>query len=375
MRSTHSGRLENYLGTQTVEELSGNMRGWYGPPIAVDGVPGQVFVTGDGDFIGECREGFEVTFMDRAEQLRRRIKSALRAASGNNKNRLSVGFATLEELINNAKYNGKAQQLQYSKTGQSSSNAGAGDLFFASGAIPAVGANASAAPGGRACDFTLAGAIGPQQNAATGESLFLVSQEAALTAASSVLFYDRLFDVLQTNDTTAQAVTGVPTRYQNTTPGAEDWAGGNFVFPETAVIVGTATAHNHTVCTYLDQAGNASTIPSIAGSASTINTVGAVDLLTAVNVFNWFMPLEVGDSGIQALTQIQKSATFPTGQLQYTIGHPLAWCGHVVARFSTANLGINTAFSMVRVFDGACISGLANIVNSVHMGSLTLVST
>lgn len=53
MRSTHSQQLERWLGHANVDHLSRSMRNWYGPPIAVHGVPGCVYATGDGDFIGE----------------------------------------------------------------------------------------------------------------------------------------------------------------------------------------------------------------------------------------------------------------------------------------------------------------------------------
>ena len=50
--STHSQQLERWIGGDTIEHLSRSMNGWYGPPIALAGVPGEVFATGDGDFIG-----------------------------------------------------------------------------------------------------------------------------------------------------------------------------------------------------------------------------------------------------------------------------------------------------------------------------------
>ena len=61
---THSDRLERWLGADQVARVSAAMRGWYGPPIAVHGVPGAVFATRDGDFIGEIRAGQEVGGVD-----------------------------------------------------------------------------------------------------------------------------------------------------------------------------------------------------------------------------------------------------------------------------------------------------------------------
>jgi hypothetical protein len=41
--ATHAGQLERWLGRETVEQLSASMRDWYGPPVALAGVPGKVF--------------------------------------------------------------------------------------------------------------------------------------------------------------------------------------------------------------------------------------------------------------------------------------------------------------------------------------------
>ena len=64
--STHSGRLERWLGKDKLESLSASMADWYGPPIAVAGVPGSVFIHKGGDFRGEIRDGFEMSVLDRA---------------------------------------------------------------------------------------------------------------------------------------------------------------------------------------------------------------------------------------------------------------------------------------------------------------------
>ena len=41
-RATHSGQLERWLGTEAINTLSEKMANWYGPPIAVAGVPGRM---------------------------------------------------------------------------------------------------------------------------------------------------------------------------------------------------------------------------------------------------------------------------------------------------------------------------------------------
>ena len=39
---THSDRLERWLGADQVQRVTDSMREWYGPPIALAGVPGNV---------------------------------------------------------------------------------------------------------------------------------------------------------------------------------------------------------------------------------------------------------------------------------------------------------------------------------------------
>jgi hypothetical protein len=76
MSLVHSQRLERWLGTQQVEDLSRGMRGWYGPPIAVAGVPGEVYANSDGDFSGKLRCGELMSGVDWAvDQLRRRCSA------------------------------------------------------------------------------------------------------------------------------------------------------------------------------------------------------------------------------------------------------------------------------------------------------------
>ena len=71
-KSTHSGQLERWLGVEMIADLTQNMKGWYGPPIAVHGVPGAVWATADGDFIGPIEAGYEAGPLDRAQDILKR---------------------------------------------------------------------------------------------------------------------------------------------------------------------------------------------------------------------------------------------------------------------------------------------------------------
>ena len=45
---THSDRLERWLGTERIEQISRNMKGWHGRQSICSTVPGSVRVCADG---------------------------------------------------------------------------------------------------------------------------------------------------------------------------------------------------------------------------------------------------------------------------------------------------------------------------------------
>jgi hypothetical protein len=371
-KSTHSGRLERWIGAEKIAEVSGNMRGWYGPPIAIQGVPGRVFATKDGDFIGDIRDGFECSALDRADAIRRRLARAMRIVSKRERSRLNAGFTSLSDLISEATAGNKQQAFSYQKNGTTGVISATNSLFHV-GTQPAAGVSAAAAPGGVAPTRATQGALIGWVNPAGGDTTHLVSANHISTVAgNSLLLYDRIFSVNKTmNSTAAEAVTGVPTRYQNTTAGAADYIGGNFLFIECTTVL-PGTAHNWTPCTYLDQANAASTLPLVTGNSA--NIVNRLDMPLGF----WFCPLETGDVGVKALTNMQASAAVATGVINFTIGHPLAWAVCPVANMVTTMDYLNTAFNLVRVFDDACLAFLEPIKSAVtataYTGTINIVS-
>lgn len=376
MRSTHSDRLERYLGPATVERISKGMQGWYGPKIAVS-VPGNVWATPDGDFVGEVRWGSEVTWMDYARDFARRLNAAARAMTKEHRLQLGVGgFTSVSDIINNATVNGYRQDLWYQKVGVTGVANATSSLWY-SGNLPQAGGNASAASAGRACTSSTTGAANALINGSTwtgSARAFITTAYVVSSAQNTLLAYDRLFDVAKTmSSTTTESVTGVPTRYTSTTSTDPDYVAGNFLFVEVGTANMGATGHNWTVCTYKDEGGNSSTLPSLTGNSGCI--AQRIDHPTN----QWFAPLEAGDAGIKALTQMQCSASVTaSGGLNFVIGHPLVWVPTIAANQCYVYDGINTSFNMVRVFDNACISFLE--VNkpattaTTYNGSLTIVS-
>lgn len=345
---THSDRLERWLGAQQVARVSAAMRDFYWP-IAMHGVPGAVYAMPGGDFRGEIRDGQEMSAVDRAADYLRRERRRHVTRIGHMK-RQAGAFGSLSALIA-AATGGKRQDFILNKAGPTA-NAGAQsvDLWTATGS-PTTGSPGAAAPGGTAYTSASAGAFSYVNPANANSGHFVTGNIAATLGGSTALLYDRLFAVAKTmNSTATEAVTGVPTRYQNTVAGTEDYIGGNFCYAVNPTTVLPATAHNWTVCQYTDQAGNAAqNFVSIAGQSAC--AVRCFDLQAGF----WFLPLAAGDVGVKALTQMQCSALVATGTIEFVIGHPIAFMPCPIANLICPTDGINTAFNLTRIYDNAAL--------------------
>lgn len=351
LKHVHSAHLERWLGPAKVESLSRNFRDWYGPPVCLRDVPGSVWATKGGDFVGHLSRGGFYSAMDSLhEYVRRLLQTGLVPRYGTT----YAGFASISDALQRAS-SGERQMLG---GGPIAKNGSTGVINITNslwrvGTQPQAGVAASAAPGGRVPVDSTAGGL-PFANPSSGTLHLTGADFNASIANNSLLLYDRIFDIAKTmNSTATEAVTGVPTRYQSSTASAADYAGGNFLFPEVGGTALAATAHNWTVCLYTDEAGTTGqTLPSVAGVASAI--ADRLDLGTS----QWFMPLAAGDVGIKNLEQMQCSAAVATGIINFVIGHPIAVMAFPV---------INTFFPFdwltnrdlaPRIFDDACLSFL-----------------
>jgi hypothetical protein len=353
MKSTNASHLERWLGRDQVETISRSMRGFYGPPIAMSGVPGEVYATGDGDFIGECRAGYEVTARDRARDIVNRFKYRLRHARRDQRAQLNAGFASLGALLTAGQY-GKSQTIYFEKVQAALSAVGGTGSVWNSGNTPVGGSVTSGAvPGGTVYDGSTLGSAEFTPAISGDYTYFAEARINDTIAGNNWLLYDRLWGCAYTTiSTSGQFSTGVPTRYTSTTPGAADYAGGNFAFVEVSTAL-DATAHNWTACTYTNQAGTTGKVfPDQVGVASAVLT--RVDHSGS----NFFLPLASGDSGMTALTYQQASATV-TGSVNFVMGHPIAFMPCPVAVFACVSDGLISAMNLVRVFDTACLSLLS----------------
>jgi len=348
-RSPHGGRLERWLGAPVVEQLSRSMRDWYGPAIAVGGVPGAVFVHKGGDFSGVLKSGQVLNGLDWALG---RMDRIIQHFGRSQRQRCNAGFASLSDLIAECTA-GKCREFFYNKTG-ATGVVGVTNSLWGLGAHPAAGANASNAPGGDAPTDATTGAVA-FDNVSPDTRHVVSAWVVASVAGQNLLCYDRIFQVNKTMASTAnESVTGVPTRYQSVTPGAADSAEGNFLFVEVGGTALAATAHNwDTSNLYTNQAGTGSrALPSLTGNS------GAIVRRLDHPVQQWFAPLASGDTGIQQLDQMHCSASVATGVINFVIGHPICWIPVPIINLICQADYINTAFGLIRIFDDAALAFL-----------------
>ena len=334
----HSDRIDRWLGPELAAHISALNRGFHGTkPIPIMGLPPGVGVRGDGEFVGKLDLGAESCLLQYQEDRKRKLtRHAIR--------RKQFGGWATDTALQAANF----QRAHFQKVFGTVIATSTWSSWLV-GNNPAAGAVASAAPGGV---VPTTGGI-PFNNSTANEFRFLSAETVCSANSSPVAFllYDRLFAVAKTiNSTATEAVTGVPTRYQSTTQGAENSSENNFLFIEVSTVLAN-TAHNWTACTYTDQSGNAgATLPSLAGIA----TCAANRLDMPINT--WFCPLAAGDSGIQALTQMQCDALVATGVCDFVIGHPIAWMPHIQINAHHADERILTAPNFARLYDNCCLA-------------------
>jgi hypothetical protein len=347
---THSDHLERWLGAEKVAQVSAAMRDWYGPPIAVHGVPGNVMAVNGGDFIGRIRAGSEVSALERAEAIliRERRYRRWRVARHT---RMLGAIGSYDAAIAAAFGTGRREFL-FNKAGTTGVVASTNTLWYV-GAQPAAGAAAGAAPGGTVPTSASTGAFTFDNPGGSETHHFVFGNPVSSVAANTLLLYDRLFSVTKTmNSTATEAVTGVPTRYQSSVASNIEYSAGNFLMIECRTAL-PATAHNWTVCTYTDQDGNVgATLPSVTGNSS--NIINRLDQPAST----WFCPLAAGDTGIKALTQMQCSAAVATGAIDFTIGHAIAFMPCGIANWVCEKDGLTTSMNLARIINDACLAFL-----------------
>lgn len=366
MKHTHSDRLERWLGTDHVKTLSEQFKNFY-YPVPVHGVPGNVYIMPGGDFTGEIKAGQFMNKHDGAAVTLRKLRNRIDAAPRRERALGALGemikaensamgqslsaFSSLDAVLAAAS-GAKSQMLRFMKTGAAAAAIGnANDLWIRAG-TPAAGAAGAAAPGGTIPVSTTNGSLLFKNIGVANSGHYLNWSLTASVINNSLLLYDRIFAVAcNPNSTAAQAVTGVPTRYQNTVPGAIDYIGGNFLYPANPTTVLAATAHNYTPLVYVNDGGTAGrTAQTMTGLSAC--PVSGIDL----SVGNWFVGLAAGDVGVKNLTSMQLSAAVATGTMDFVIAHPIAVNACPVANLACLDDGMYTSLNLTPILDNACLS-------------------
>ena len=352
----HSDRITRWLGAECAERLSRAMRGYHDPtPQPIANVPGAICVNSDGEFVGRMVTGYEADLQQRMRDAlqRRAILQSIRFGKAT---RQHGGFASLSDLIAEATQSGKSQYFTLAKTGVTGV-ANVANTLWDVGAVPAAGGTSAAAAGSTPDNTTVGGLL--QANAAGGDTLHFIGATMTATVGNNLLLmYDRYFQANHNIATDPQSITGVSSRYQDTT------SKGTFitVAVTTALGAGTPTL----TLTYMDQDGNtaeAATAQTIVGSAI------ARRFPFATSVGNgWFIPLNSGDTGVRKLTNSDLSAA-STGNIDLVLGKPLVWIPTPIANQGVIIDGINSAFNMVRIIDNACLAFM-----EINKGATTATS-
>lgn len=379
-RSTHSARLERWLGEEQVEAVSRAMRDFYFP-VAVHGVPGSVYAMPGGGFAGEIRAGSEMSAVDRAVDALRRARRNRFARAAMSRRQLGA-FGSLAALVTAATTAGKRTDSYFNKVGVASNAAGNCVDLWAVGNLPAAGAAGGAAPGGTVPDKSTTGAMAFSNASVNANTTHFTTGYATANFVNTLLLYDRLFMVAKTmNSIAIEQVSGVPTRYQNTSATASDYIGGSFCFPSDPTTVLAGTAHNWVAgvtsspnqgCCYMDQSNVEAGFGLMTGVSACV--AKGVDLSTQ----NWFMTLAAGDTGVKKLNTMQCSALVATGTIDFVLGHPIAFLPCPIANMVCVADGLYTAFNLQFIFDNACLALLEMpkpATNATtYSGQVTMVS-
>lgn len=336
--------LETWLGQEKIDELRRNIKNWYGEPICILDLPGSVWLHADGTFTGKLKYGFFSSALDYLEDFNKKLDRHLLTPSFN------VGFSSISDALLRAS-SGYSQRKNFNKTGVTGVTAVSSSLWASSGQ-PGAGAAPGAAPGGTVHVNTDSGSMKFTAPSGGGTNHLVGADVSATAINNSLLFYDRLFAVAKTmNSTATEAVTGVPTRYQSTTTTDPDFCGGNFLFVEVGTAL-AATAHNWTVCKYTDDRNTVTNLPSFAGSASAITQ--RLDHPTS----QWFATLDPLSVGVKNITQMQCSATVATGTIAFVIGHPIGFMSFPIANIMMPFDWLTNRDQAPRIYDNACLTFL-----------------
>jgi len=277
------------------------------------------------------------------------------------------GFSSLSDLVTKAS-GGRQQIVTFLNKGTNTGSAGQYMSTWYVNGLPPTGTTPPAIPSGAVVSSGTTGVIGPQRDPASGETLHLISVQTWGVGSSNpnvLLLYDRLWHgMVALNTTSAQSITGVPSRYTGTA------AVGNFAFIEVQTALAN-TAHNWTLA-FVDDTGASQTAYVTSGIAAAA--------ANQIDHTPWFIDLNNNTSntvlGIRNATSITLSATLSSGAAALVIGHPLAFIPVPSQYIPTYVDGVISAFNLLQIQNGAALAllELKGSAGQNYSGSITLVA-
>jgi len=351
LRDIHASRAERWFGADLYDRLLRVNHYW---PIPVLGAAGPVYAY-RGSLLGQSWGGQFASMLDCARDVWRR---AARPSST-----LCMGFASLADLRSEAWNSagsalggqwGKYQFAHFHKS-VSLTVAGVTASMARTSGIPAGNATAAAFGAGESPDgstATPAGLSPLMEDAPGGETKHLAGATFSVSSTSAhlCLLYDRFYQGNWNVATTPQAVTGTPTRYQDTT------SKGAFVSAEVSTVLGAATAALD--LTYVDQDGNAAEATATDPTTIASCPVDRAPWGTAA-IPDWHWALNAGDTGVRAITNLAAGAAI-TGNLNVFIGWPIVLLPTPSVTDEQFEFNcINSMFNMRRLYDKAALQELA----------------
>lgn len=358
-RSVHSGKLERWLGREKIELLADRMRNgggpgrrWYGHPLPLLDLSRDVSITGDGDFVGEFdRGGFACAIDHLADHAKRLWKRAGRPIYLPEPV-LNTGFSGFAGQAGVADFR-YMQALFFNKPFPTSSGAGTDGDYISGNMVPPVD-NTLSSLGTNAARLSSDTGAPNFNNAQSGKSLHLLGAEMHASAANcALMLIDRIWEANFTwssGGTSGNPFGSSPTRYQSTTPGDPDFAGGNFMYP---VAKTTPTGSANVDITYTNQGGTGGNVVTFA-----VPAVGyAQGELLAASTSPWFIPLLAGDYGVKDILKVVTDKGLGAGaQAPIVIARPLGCLAFPLAKQFTPFEWFRSRDLAPRVFDNAHIS-------------------
>jgi len=288
-----------------------------------------------------------------------------------------MGFASIDDYVQETTTNGKAFKQNFTKTIDTGATSVAGRWHscFTTGGTGGAMTVTGTAGTGIVMNSSTVGAI-PLNAAVTPDTRHLSRMLALSSTATAVPATVLLTDIIHIYPSCA--LTGAPSTLSNhpTWTGTGDTRMTNARGVQCSLLVTTAgTAGNGEVLpTYLDQDGNSQAAPRSLKAVATTHPTGCFysDASAAVTLGSPYMALAAGDTGVQRIS----SYTIPTGLTSgvgaFILHRPIAEIP--LTALNTASLinFLNEDPSLPRIHDDSCLAFIVNVGGAlVAAGSIT----